>query len=77
MVARRPKISRLPRTVGQFRAQLTDLRFPDSAVTGLMDYYAAFRSGWGNQPHPDLRTLLDRAPTDTLDAVRQRIPQTT
>ena len=57
-----------------FRTQLRDLGLPQPAATGLLAYYAAFRSGWGNQPHPDLATLLGRPAQDTLDAIRQRVP---
>jgi hypothetical protein len=44
-------------------------------VRGLLAYYAAFRGGWGNQPHTGLEDLLGHPATSTLEPVRQRVPE--
>jgi NAD(P)H dehydrogenase (quinone) len=51
----------------EFAAQLS---WPPHLVAMLLDYYAAFRSGWAGTPSPDLATILGRAPSGSLDAVR-------
>jgi NAD(P)H dehydrogenase (quinone) len=58
---------------GEFRTQLEAMALPESAITGLLGYYAAFRSGWANEPHTDLEILLGRPAVDPLEAVGQRV----
>ncbi|WP_427890469.1 NAD(P)H-binding protein [Kribbella sp. GL6] len=55
----------------QFRTQAEAAGFPPEAVGMLLDYYAAFRSGWAGAPTTDLADLLGRRPASSLDAVRQ------
>jgi NAD(P)H dehydrogenase (quinone) len=43
----------------------------------LLDYYAAFRSGWAGRPTGDLADLLGRAPMSSLDAVRTEVQSST
>jgi NAD(P)H dehydrogenase (quinone) len=73
LIAGRP-IAYRPVEDEQFRALLDDLGLPERAAAGLLDYYAAFRGGWGNRAHPDLEALLGRPAVDSLEAVRQRVP---
>ena len=57
----------------EYEAELRAMDLPEAVVTGLLAYYAAFRSGWANRPHPDLETLLERPALDPLEAVGQRV----
>jgi NAD(P)H dehydrogenase (quinone) len=58
----------------EFRDQLKVMGLPDNVVTGLLAYYAAFRSGWANRPHADLERVLGRPTVDPVTAVAQRVP---
>ena len=57
----------------QFRAQSEAVGFPPQAIGMLLDYYAAFRAGWGSTPTTHLADLLGRPPASSLDAVRQAV----
>jgi NAD(P)H dehydrogenase (quinone) len=58
----------------EYRAYLAARELPDQIIDGLLALYAEFRSGWSATPTPALSQLIGRAPLDTLEAVRQRVP---
>jgi NAD(P)H dehydrogenase (quinone) len=60
-----------PASGEEFGAQTRAAGWPPAAVDSLLEYYAAFRAGWGGRAYPDLATLLGRPATGSLDAVRQ------
>jgi NAD(P)H dehydrogenase (quinone) len=66
-----PGIPYRPAADGEFRARSLAAGWPVRAATQLLSYYGAYRAGWANTPGPDLGTLLGRAPTGSLDAVRE------
>jgi NAD(P)H dehydrogenase (quinone) len=61
-----------PASDDEFRAFAVGLGFPNrpDAISGLLDFYRAFRSGWASTPTNDLAHLLARPPTPSLEAVR-------
>jgi NAD(P)H dehydrogenase (quinone) len=58
----------------QYRAYLAARELPGPIVDGLLALYAEFRSGWSAMPSPVLADLIGRAPLDSLQAVRNRVP---
>lgn len=53
------------------RATMSAAGWPPETIEMLIDYYAAFRSGWANTPRSDLADLLRRPALPSLEAVRQ------
>jgi len=64
-----------PAGPAEYRAHLAARGLPAQVIDGLLGLYGEFRSGWAATPGPDLARLLGRAPADTLEAVRQRVPR--
>lgn len=58
---------------GDYREYLAAQSMPTTVIDGLLGLYAEFRAGWSAQPSPTLGRLIGRTPTDTLQAVRQRV----
>jgi NAD(P)H dehydrogenase (quinone) len=62
-----------PASDQEFGAQMRAEGWPPAAVGSLLEYYAAFRAGWGGRAYPDLATVLGRPATSALEAVRQAL----
>ena len=66
-----------PVTDAEYLAHLGARGLNEGFAAGLLEVHDAFRSGWANQPTPDLPRLLGREPLDSLDAVRGRLEHMT
>jgi uncharacterized protein YbjT (DUF2867 family) len=55
----------------EYREHVATLGVPQTAISMLLDYYAAVRNGWANSPTADLGQLLHRAPASAIEAIRQ------
>jgi NAD(P)H dehydrogenase (quinone) len=57
-----------------FETVLAEAGVPAWHAPGWRNFHAAFRAGWGSHSYPDLGAVLGRAPVDTREAIRRRIP---
>jgi NAD(P)H dehydrogenase (quinone) len=55
-----------------YREYLDGHGIPAAFADGLLDLYAAYRSGWASTPTGTLEQLLRRAPIDPIEVVRRR-----
>jgi NAD(P)H dehydrogenase (quinone) len=55
----------------EYREHVAALGVPQTAISMLLDYYAAVRNGWASSPTGDLGQLLHRAPASAIEAIRQ------
>jgi NAD(P)H dehydrogenase (quinone) len=57
----------------EYKEYLETQGLPGTVIDGLLQLYAAFRSGWAGSSDSTLAELLGRAPVSGVDAVRARV----